>query len=662
MTAAASLFTESPSPNTDLTASPAPLAAEETGASFAAVIAQVLGGDAVAAGDETRSEEEETVSNIPAEKPVSGEAASVVTLAEQCACLLTPAVVPAPVTIVPRESERAAAVATATPGPATTGPPLVVLPPEARTSGRAPSSPEAEPGLRNRIQRDEAGQAPSLPPRASSPRAEDGSGWRAAEKGWKPVLPSSGSEPIRSTLNETFTHMREILVSPIGEDAPAGVPNENRPVEEAASVSVMDDASEMVRTPGAVSDGTFFPEGVFEVRRGEPQARLVKSAGVPALLPADSRPAEAEASPRGTIFPVAPLTSAKPLTVEVTPFVPQVAPEVLEAASAREPVQAAPSPKEIVVTGTHLPATAANAEKIASSPLPAIQPAPRSKNFREATKPAPVRAASALPVSARNVASARGTVAAKNTNSMMAPAQTDAANTRDARQTTRGDAPFFGDAEELSAAARDAAPGEDTLPLGPEFFSRTQSATDWQTERPVGFPDRPSSDFSTRAGAETTVERLSQLVTRESSLLRQHNPDSLAVVLRPDAQTELFLHLSRRDGQIEATVRCERGDFQHLSAAWAQLTESLAGQKIKLSPLEQSSSENSTPQPRSHSGAHPAPEGGNFSSRREQQPRRDSESLAEWLSPASPLEARSARRESGGRRVTTSRPGWESWA
>ena len=192
-------------------------------------------------------------------------------------------------------------------------------------------------------------------------------------------------------------------------------------------------------------------------------------------------------------------------------------------------------------------------------------------------------------------------------------------------------------------------------------FSRNVGATDWQTGRPVSRNDRLAPDSQAVRGPEAarTVEQLSGLVMRETAVLQQHTPDSMAVVLRPDANTELFLHLTQRDGQIEASVRCERGNFDQLNALWPQLQESLAGQKVRLAPLQES-----TEPQRDSQGAsgHPM----NFSeseqrSRRQSMPEDDSTSDRPSSAPPSTVSLHPERRRSG-TRPTASRPGWETWA
>ena len=191
-------------------------------------------------------------------------------------------------------------------------------------------------------------------------------------------------------------------------------------------------------------------------------------------------------------------------------------------------------------------------------------------------------------------------------------------------------------------------------------FSRDLAA-DWQTGRPVSHADRPASDSQAVRGPEAarTVEQLSGLVMRETAVLKQHTPDSMAVVLRPDANTELFMHLTQRDGHIEASVRCERGNFDQINALWPQLQESLAGQKVRLAPLQESTVPQRDPQGAPSNTM-------NFSeseqrSRRQSMPEDDSTSDRPSSAPPSTVSLHPERRRSG-TRPTASRPGWETWA
>jgi hypothetical protein len=126
-----------------------------------------------------------------------------------------------------------------------------------------------------------------------------------------------------------------------------------------------------------------------------------------------------------------------------------------------------------------------------------------------------------------------------------------------------------------------------------------------------------------------------------------HRADSLAVVIRPDSHTELFLQLRQQDGQIEAFVRCERGDIASLGACWSELQERLARQDIRLNPLQ--------PPIESREAPSTLPDKGETSSDRKRHRPSESEELPMVGSTTEPLRHPNRSRA---RRVQ----GWESWA
>jgi hypothetical protein len=149
------------------------------------------------------------------------------------------------------------------------------------------------------------------------------------------------------------------------------------------------------------------------------------------------------------------------------------------------------------------------------------------------------------------------------------------------------------------------------------------------------------------------LERLEGFLTREIMMVRSTGAESLSVVLKPDARTELHLHVQRRDGQIEAEVCCEQGDVAALGTHWRLLQDSLAEHQVRLLPLRDHSPDwLAGPNPqyaRSDAGESPARE------RRESQT--DSEPPApgdRHAHPSSPARAAHGR--------STTHRGWETWA
>jgi hypothetical protein len=135
------------------------------------------------------------------------------------------------------------------------------------------------------------------------------------------------------------------------------------------------------------------------------------------------------------------------------------------------------------------------------------------------------------------------------------------------------------------------------------------------------------------------LERLEQMISHEALIIRQSGADSLGVSLKLDSNTQLFLQLTTHNGSVQASVRCERGQFAPEDAQWAQLQQSLARQNVVLLPMAAGSNLNFQ-QP---SGQHS----------RQNAAREDWASAGTAVQPAQPRKQKEQNR---------SRKNWESWA
>jgi hypothetical protein len=97
----------------------------------------------------------------------------------------------------------------------------------------------------------------------------------------------------------------------------------------------------------------------------------------------------------------------------------------------------------------------------------------------------------------------------------------------------------------------------------------------------------------THPAATGAVNRIEMFITSEAVNIRQKGAERVGVSLKVDANTELFLQLTNKDGQVQAALRCERGDFSALESQWTQLQQSLARQNVQLLPLGSGLSSNS---------------------------------------------------------------------
>lgn len=75
-------------------------------------------------------------------------------------------------------------------------------------------------------------------------------------------------------------------------------------------------------------------------------------------------------------------------------------------------------------------------------------------------------------------------------------------------------------------------------------------------------------------------------ICRNALQLVRENGEAMALVLRPDQNTELFLKLKNIDGMVTVHVRLEHGDFNKLNVHWPQLQEGLTILGVRLAKLE----------------------------------------------------------------------------
>ena len=81
------------------------------------------------------------------------------------------------------------------------------------------------------------------------------------------------------------------------------------------------------------------------------------------------------------------------------------------------------------------------------------------------------------------------------------------------------------------------------------------------------------------------LDRTHDLMALHASRLVDAKSDSLQVVLKPDAGTQLSLELRQRGNGIEAQAVLQQGDFAHLKQHWPELQQRLEQRGIKLAPL-----------------------------------------------------------------------------
>jgi hypothetical protein len=95
------------------------------------------------------------------------------------------------------------------------------------------------------------------------------------------------------------------------------------------------------------------------------------------------------------------------------------------------------------------------------------------------------------------------------------------------------------------------------------------------------------------------MEKVEGQIRTQAVEFKRIGADSMSVVLKPDAQTELHMQLRMEHGQVHVVVEFKRGDVQTLNGGWGQLQQTLAGQGIRVSELQNSSGTNFSQEDRS---------------------------------------------------------------
>ena len=131
--------------------------------------------------------------------------------------------------------------------------------------------------------------------------------------------------------------------------------------------------------------------------------------------------------------------------------------------------------------------------------------------------------------------------------------------------------------------------------------------------------------------------------------LRGTGSTHVELIYKPDQDTQLYLQVSKVNGEIQVQVRCERGDAARLGASWGEVQGALAAHGIRVEPLQNSSGTQDFL---------------NFSGQNSrQQQGSQSESRSVLLDQLLPLQTKTALSQSAVRQVQPAiQQGWQSWA
>lgn len=137
---------------------------------------------------------------------------------------------------------------------------------------------------------------------------------------------------------------------------------------------------------------------------------------------------------------------------------------------------------------------------------------------------------------------------------------------------------------------------------------------------------------------------VAEAIRAHVQVLKSSGQEKLEVVLRPDANTELRLHVEKVNGQLLVQARCDRGDIARLEANWSAIQQTLANQGVRVEALQHGANLQNQSRDWNHSSGSP-----------NQQSSRDHENI--FVEQKSPKGTRPQPT-----RTNAAVRGWQSWA
>jgi hypothetical protein len=137
----------------------------------------------------------------------------------------------------------------------------------------------------------------------------------------------------------------------------------------------------------------------------------------------------------------------------------------------------------------------------------------------------------------------------------------------------------------VSAARESQSPG---VSLNAQSFMSTSAAGSPTLNNIDGISSSPSDSVAASAvvnARSNSLERTQELVMVSATRLSDSGNNSMQVVIKPDAGTQLSLELRQQSGNVEVQATLQQGDFNHLNQQWPDLQQRLEERGIRLSPL-----------------------------------------------------------------------------
>jgi hypothetical protein len=137
----------------------------------------------------------------------------------------------------------------------------------------------------------------------------------------------------------------------------------------------------------------------------------------------------------------------------------------------------------------------------------------------------------------------------------------------------------------VSAARESQSPG---VSLNAQSFISTAAAGSPALNNIDGMSSLPSDSIAASAvvnARSNSLERTQDLMMVSATRLSDSGNNSMQVVIKPDAGTQLSLELRQQSGNVEVQATLQQGDFNHLNQQWPDLQQRLEERGIRLSSL-----------------------------------------------------------------------------
>ena len=123
------------------------------------------------------------------------------------------------------------------------------------------------------------------------------------------------------------------------------------------------------------------------------------------------------------------------------------------------------------------------------------------------------------------------------------------------------------------------------LPIKMDQMTVTAAAGVSTQSNPTTATVSAADSVESFAGNAQALERTHDLVAAHALRVSDVGTDSLQVVIKPGAGTQLSLELRQRGGGVEVQAALQQGDFKNLSQHWPELQQRLEQRGIRLAPL-----------------------------------------------------------------------------